>query len=319
MDRLDAMRAFATVAERGSFVEAARRLRLSPAAVTRAVALLEDQLGLLLLNRTTRSVRLTERGAIYLDLCKQVLADIADGERRVRGEDASPRGSLVVAAPILFGRLHVLPIIERLLRAHPALSIRLMLSDRLVHLVDEGVDVAVRIGELADSALIAIKLGEVQRVLVASSAYLEARGAPQTVAALARHDIIAFEGMDATNDWRFGPAGKMTVRVEPRLVVNGGDAAISAAEAGLGITRALSYQVRDAVENGRLRLVLQSAAPPPVPINIVYPARRIGAANLAAFVAAARDHFRRRPITPLTERVGRARPRNRTSRKPGAS
>ncbi len=319
MDRLDAMRAFATVAERGSFVEAARRLRLSPAAVTRAVALLEDQLGLLLLNRTTRSVRLTERGAIYLDLCKQVLADIADGERRVRGEDASPRGSLVVAAPILFGRLHVLPIIERLLRAHPALSIRLMLSDRLVHLVDEGVDVAVRIGELADSALIAIKLGEVQRVLVASSAYLEARGAPQTVAALARHDIIAFEGMDATNDWRFGPAGKMTVRVEPRLVVNGGDAAISAAEAGLGITRALSYQVRDAVEKGRLRLVLQSAAPPPVPINIVYPARRIGAANLAAFVAAARDHFRRRPITPLTERVGRARPRNRTSRKPGAS
>lgn len=299
MDRLDAMRVFAVVADRGSFAEAARHLRLSPAAVTRAVAALEGQIGTLLLNRTTRSVRLTERGAIYLDLCKRVLADLAEGERRVRGEDAAPRGLLVVAAPILFGRLHVLPIIERLLRTHRALSARLMLSDRLVHLADEGVDVAVRIGELADSALIAIKLGEVQRVLVASPAYLKERGEPQTPAALARHDLIAFEGMDATNDWRFGPAEKASVRVEPRLIVNGGDAAIAAAESGLGITRALSYQVRDAVQKGRLRLVLHASAPLPVPINIVHPARRVGAANLTAFITAARDHFRTRPVAPL--------------------
>jgi DNA-binding transcriptional LysR family regulator len=306
MDRLDAMRAFAAVADRGSFAEAARYLRLSPAAVTRAVAQLEGELGLVLLQRTTRSVRLTERGAVYLDACKQVFADVERGERLARGEDAEPRGALTVAAPLLFGRLHVLPIVEALLAAHPALSIRLMLSDRVVHLVEEGIDVAVRIAALADSALIAIKLGEVQRVLVASPDYLAARGSPQTPAALAQHDVIAFEGMDATNDWRFGPAGKTTVRVDPRLAVNSADAAIAAAEAGFGITRALSYQVRESVEKGRLRLVLHHAAPPAVPISVVHPARRFGATNLAAFVAAARNYFRAHPVMPLEEGTARS-------------
>ena len=306
MDRLTAMRAFAAVADRGSFAEAARYLRLSPAAVTRAVAQLEDQLGLVLLQRTTRSVRLTERGAAYLDSCRQVFADIEHGEKLARGENAEPRGALTVAAPLLFGRLHVLPIVEALLRAHPALSIRLMLSDRVVHLVEEGIDVAVRIAALADSALIATKLGEVQRVLVASPNYLDAHGTPQTPAALAQHDVIAFEGMDATNDWYFGPPGKTMVRVEPRLAVNSADAAIAAAEAGFGITRALSYQVRESIEKGRLRLVLQSAAPPPVPISVVHSARRLGATNLAAFVTAARDYFRTHPVMPLLEGTARS-------------
>jgi len=297
MERLDAMRTFVTVADLGSFAEAARRLHLSPAAVTRAVVLLEEQLGLTLLNRTTRSVRLTERGTLYLETCRQVLDDLAHGERRARGEDAAPRGLLTVAAPVLFGRLFVLPIVAALLRSHAALSIRLMLSDRNVHLIEEGVDLAVRIGELADSALRAIKVGEVQRVLVASPAYLAARGWPEAPAALVDHDLIAFQGLDTTNDWRFGAARPVSVRVEPRLTVNNGDAAIAAAEAGLGLTRALSYQVKAAVEAGRLALVLQAHAPTPVPISLVYPAQRLGSPNLAAFVAAARRRFQEEPVT----------------------
>ncbi len=298
MDRLDAMRAFATVADRGSFAEAARRLRLSPAAVTRAVAQLEDQLGLLLLHRTTRSVRLTERGALYLEACRQILADLADADRLVRGEDAQPRGTMRVAAPLMFGRLHVLPVVQQLLRDHPGLAVRLMLSDRTVHLVEEGIDVAVRIGDLADSALTALKVGEVRRVLVASPAYLAARGTPETPAMLAGHDLISFESMDATDDWRFA-GSQARVRLEPRLYVNSADASIAAAEAGLGITRTLSYQVDAAVRAGRLRLVLAPYAPPALPVHIVYPARRLGSANVAAFVQAARRYLRALPVIAI--------------------
>jgi DNA-binding transcriptional LysR family regulator len=295
MDRLDAMRAFAAVADLGSFAEAARRLRLSPAAVTRAVAGLEDRLGLVLLNRTTRSVKLTERGVLYVETCKQILADIEAADRRVRGEDAAPRGMMVVAAPLMFGRLHVLPILAGLLSEHRELAVRLMLGDRTVHLVEEGVDVAVRIGELADSALTAFKVGEVRRVLVASPDYLAARGTPATPAELAGHDLIAFEGVEATNDWRFGERESTRVRVEPRLAVNSADAAIAAAESGLGITRTLSYQVHAALAAGRLRLLLERSSPPAMPVNVVYPSRRLGSANVAAFVKAARAHFRTLP------------------------
>src|SRR5713226_4113024 len=165
MDRLDAMRIFVAVAKLGSFAEAARQLRLSPSVATRSIAQLEDQLGLMLLTRTTRSLRLTDRGEIFLESCQQILADIDGAERRVRGENAEPRGELKVAAPIVFGRLHVLPVVNRILKEHRGLAVRLALSDRNVNLVDEGIDIAVRVGVLADSSLIAIKLGEVSRVL----------------------------------------------------------------------------------------------------------------------------------------------------------
>ena len=290
------MRVFVAVAERGSFVEAARRLRLSPAAITRAVAQLEDHLGLSLLHRTTRAVRLSERGALYLDHCRRVLDDIADAERAVRGEDAAPRGTLTVAAPLMFGRLHVLPVLARLLREHRDLAARLLLSDRVVHLVEEGVDAAVRIGEPADSALIAVKVGAVRRVLVASPGYLAAHGTPQAPADLAGHDLVAFEGVNFTSEWRFGDARALTLRIEPRLAVNSADAAIAAAEAGLGITRTLSYQVHEAVQAGRLRLVLDRFAPPAVPVQVMYPSQRRGAANVTAFMHAARAHFAMLPM-----------------------
>jgi DNA-binding transcriptional LysR family regulator len=295
MDSLEAMRIFVSVATQGSFTEAARRMRLSPSVVTRSISQIEEKLGILLLNRTTRSVQLTERGEIYLGDCKQILEDVEMAQRRVRGENAKPRGLLRVTAPLLFGRLYVLPIVNRLLSEHPALSIHLTLSDRNVHLVEEGVDVAVRVGELADSSLIAVRLGAATPVLTASPDYLQKRGAPASPTALSLHDIILFEGIGTTNEWPFG-ANRNMVRVEPRLIVNGADAAITAAEAGVGITRTLSYQVWDAVRAGRLTLILQQFAPPPMPVSVAYQARRIASANVAVFVKAMRDHFKANPL-----------------------
>jgi DNA-binding transcriptional LysR family regulator len=298
MDHLGAMRVFVSVAKLGSFTEAARRLQLSPSVVTRAVAQLEDQLGLTLLLRTTRSLRLTERGELYLQSCQQILQDVDGAERRVRGEDAEPYGSLKIAAPVVFSRLHVLPIVSRLLRDHGEVAVELMLSDRNVHLLEERVDVAVRIGELADSSLIAVKLGAVQRVVVASPGYLKQRGEPKAPAQLAGHDIVAFEGIGAVDQWRFHPGGR-PLRLEPKLTVNSVDASIAAAEAGIGITRALSYQVKASVTAGRLMPILQPFAPPPSPVNALYPARRVASANVAAFVAAARDYFKAHPLLPV--------------------
>jgi DNA-binding transcriptional LysR family regulator len=298
VDHLGAMRIFVSVARLRSFSEAARRLQLSPSVVTRAIAQLEDELGLTLLLRTTRSLRLTERGELYLESCQRILEDIDGAERQVRGEDAAPRGTLKVAAPVVFGRLHVLPIVNNVLRDHREVAVELTLSDRNVHLVEEGVDVAVRIGELADSSLIAIKLGVVSRIVVASPAYLQRRGAPKSPAELAGHDIIAFEGLGAADEWRFSGGGR-PVRLEPRLTVNSIDASIAAAEAGIGIARPLSYQAQASVLAGRLTPILQHFAPPPVPVNAIYPARRIASANIAAFVKTARAYFKAHPLVPV--------------------
>ncbi|MDR3461948.1 MAG: LysR family transcriptional regulator [Beijerinckiaceae bacterium] len=300
MDRLETMRVFVAVATFGSFAEAARQLRLSPSVITRSVAELEDRLGLVLLNRTTRSVGLTERGAIFLESCRQILEDIEGAERRVRGADAEPRGSLKVAAPILFGRLHVLPIITRVLMKHPGLAIQLTLSDRNVHLAEEAVDVAIRIGDLADSSMMAIRLGFVSRVLVASPDYLRRRGIPSAPTDLSRHDIIAFGNLDTTNEWRFGPTAKL-VRVAPRLTVNSADAAIAAAEVGLGLTRALSYQVMASVRAGRLVPLLTAFMAEQLPVSAIYPARRIASTNLGAFLKNAREYFKSDPLIPIEE------------------
>jgi DNA-binding transcriptional LysR family regulator len=253
-----------------------------------------------LLLRTTRSLRVTERGGLYLESCQRILEDIDGIERKVRGENAEPHGNLKVAAPVVFGRLHVLPIVNRVLREHRAVLVQLTLSDRNIYLVEEGVDVAVRIGELADSSFISVKLGVVSRVLVASPSYLKEQGVPKSPADLGDHDIIAFEGISATNEWRFSTGTKL-VRVAPRLTVNNADAAIAAAEAAVGITRTLSYQVRASVEAGRLIPILQKFAPAPSPVNAIYPARRIASANIAVFVKAARDYFKAHPLVPVEE------------------
>jgi len=296
MDRLDAMRIFAAVAEAGGFAGAARRLLISPSAATRAVASLEEELGVTLLNRTTRVVRLTERGEIFLDQCRRILEDVAAAERLARGEDGEPRGRLTITAPVCFGRLNVLPVIDRLIAAHASLSVRMILLDRVVDLIQEGIDIGVRIGPLADSALIATRVGETRRVAVASPAYLQKHGAPDAPADLKSHRMIAFESLEATREWRFGEDGKIFVRLDSALAVNTADAAIAAAEAGLGVTRVLCYQAKAALAAGRLRLVLEDFAPAPVPVSLIRPAHRGASPNVNAFVETARAYFRERPV-----------------------
>jgi DNA-binding transcriptional LysR family regulator len=291
MDRLDMLRTFVAVADHASFAEAARRLRVSPTAASRAVAALELDLGTPLLRRTTRSVRLTDEGAAYLERCRAALTELDDAALALRGTGALPGGNLVVTAPVTFGRIHILPIATSLLRSHPQLDIELTLIDRVVRLVDEGIDVAVRIGDLSDSALHALKVAEVRRVLVASPGYLAARGTPVNVPALHDHALISFTEIDRAHEWRFGATGKTAIRIEPRLTVNSADAAIAAAVDGVGIARVLSYQAREAVASGRLVTLLDEAAPPPAPVHLVYQANRRGSVNMRAFIDAARAHF----------------------------
>lgn len=292
MDRLDMLRTFAEVADRASFTEAARERRISPTAASRAVASLERMLGVSLFRRTTRQVALTPEGATYLEQCRHALALLDDAARTLRGEDAEPRGLLVVTAPVVFGRMHILPLIADLLCAHPALDVRLTLTDRVVRLVEEGIDVAVRIADLPDSALHAVRLGEVRRVLVASPGYLAARGAPSAVEALGEHDLIVFDAFAQNGEWRFGGKGRPALRVEPRLLTNSVEAAIDAAVAGLGITRALSYQVSSHIAEGRLTAVLSEHEPPAVPVTLLFQTSRQRSPNLRAFVDLASKRLR---------------------------
>lgn len=296
MDTLDTMRTFVAVAKAGSFATAARRLRRSPSVVTRSIAQLEDHLGVVVLSRTTRAVRLTERGRLYLDECERILEHVAAAEHAIRSDGDELRGELAIAAPVMFGRLHVLPVVAELLAKHPALSARMALSDANAHLVDEGIDVAVRIGPLADSAAIATALGAVARVVVASPAYLANRRAPRAPADLQGHDVIAFDGLDSTREWRF--ADGAAVRVAPRLTVNSADAALAAAEAGVGVARVLSYQAKPAVDAGRLVLLLAAHAPRAIAIHAVYPARRAATPAVTAFIAAARAHLKQARLAP---------------------
>jgi DNA-binding transcriptional LysR family regulator len=294
MDQLDAMRTFLAVVDRSSFAEAARALQISPAAATRAISGLESDLGLRLLYRTTRSVRLTERGAVYADRCRQILQNLDDVRAEVRGEDAVPRGLLSLTAPVLFGRLHVAPIAEALIAAHPDLSVRLTLVDRVVHLVEEGFDVAVRIGPLPDSALIAVPVARVRRILVASPAYLADKGTPSAPADLRSHRIVSFEGVDATREWRFGADGRIAVAIAPRLTVNNAEASVDAAVRGLGIARVLSYQAEQALAEGALVRILRDDEPSSLPVSLVHAAERRTSANVAAFLREARSYFKGR-------------------------
>jgi DNA-binding transcriptional LysR family regulator len=291
MDQLDTLRTFVAVAEKASFAEAARVLGVSPTAVSRGIASLEESLGATLLRRTTRSVALTPEGEAYLERCRHVLEELDDAARALRGDKAEPRGLLIVTAPVVFGRMHMLPVIERLLRAHPALDARLMLTDRVVRLVEEGVDVAVRIAELADSALHAVQIALVRRVLVASPDYLAGRGVPKDVSELRNHDLIAFDNFTRNGEWRFGPANQIAVKCEPRLLTNSVETAVDATISGLGITRVLNYQVAHHIAAGRLRNLLADFDPPPVPVSLLYQANRLRSPNARALIDGARRYF----------------------------
>src|SRR6202012_1853619 len=243
MDRIDAMQAFVAVADLEGFAPAARKLKLSPSAVTRLIAALEERLGARLLQRTTRSVTLTDTGRHYLERARRILADVEEAERAAEGERTRPSGRLVVSAPLGFGRLHVSPVMSAYLKRYPDVSAELRLEDRMINLVEDGIDLAVRIGHLADSTLVARHVGEMRRIVVASPAYLKARGEPKIPEAIASHDTIQFGASAGVADWRFVEDGdEVRFGVTPRLSTNSADAAIQYAEAGGGLTRVLAYQ-----------------------------------------------------------------------------
>jgi DNA-binding transcriptional LysR family regulator len=285
MDRIDAMQAFVAVADLHGFAPAARKLGLSPSGVTRLIAALEDRLGARLLQRTTRSVTLTDVGARYLERIRRILADVEEAEGAAEDERTRPSGRLVVSAPIGFGRLHVSPVMSAYLMRYPEVSAELRLSDRMINLVEDGVDLAIRIGHLADSTLVARHVGEMRRIVVASSGYLEPRGEPKTPEAIASHATIQFGATTASPDWRFVEDGReVSVACAPRFTTNSADAAIQYAEQGGGLTRVLAYQAAEAIKAGRLRIVLEKFEPPPLPIHIVYPTSRLLSAKVRTFI-----------------------------------
>lgn len=285
MDRLDAMQAFVAVADLQGFAPAARKLGLSPSGMTRLIAALEDRLGARLLQRTTRSVTLTDAGARYLERARRILADVEEAESAAEGEQTRPGGRLVVSAPVGFGRLHVSPVMSAYLKRYPEVSADLRLSDRMVNLVEDGVDLAVRIGHLPDSTLVGRHVGEMRRIVVASQEYLKRRGEPKTPKEVASHDTIQFGAMTAAPDWRFVENGReIRVAVAPRFSSNIADAAIQYAEAGGGLTRVLAYQAAASLEAGRLKIVLAKFEQPPLPIHIVYPTSRLLSAKVRTFI-----------------------------------
>jgi DNA-binding transcriptional LysR family regulator len=285
MDRLDAMAAFVAVAELHGFKAAGQRLGLSPSAVTRLIAALEERLGIRLLQRTTRSVTLTNAGSRYLERARRILADVREAEGAAQAEQLTPTGRFVVSAPNVFGRLNVTPVMCTYLSRYPEVSGELILSDRIVNLIDDGVDVAVRIGALDDSTLFARKVGATRRVVVASPQYLAQRGEPRRPRDLDSHDIVSFTAVSPGPEWRF-PSGQREDRVTftPRFATNSADAAISHVLRGGGLTMVLAYQVIELVRAGKLSVVLSGAEPPPLPIHVVHPSTRLLSANVRAFV-----------------------------------
>jgi DNA-binding transcriptional LysR family regulator len=285
MDRIDAMQAFVAVADLQGFAPAARKLGLSASNVTRLIAALEQRLGARLLQRTTRQVALTDAGARYLERARRILADVEEAEGSARDERTRPGGRLVISAPIGFGRLHVSPVVTAYLKRYPEVSVDLRLSDRMINLVEEGADLAIRIGHLPDSALVARHVGEMRRIVVASPDYLARRGEPKTPAALASHDTIQFGAMTAAPDWRFVDHGReVRIATAPRFSTNSADAAIQYAEAGGGLTRVLAYQAAESLKAQRLQIVLAAFEQPALPIHIVYPTSRLLSAKVRTFI-----------------------------------
>ncbi len=275
------MNVFVAVAEEESFAAGARRLRMSPPAVTRAVAALEGRLGVKLLNRTTRHVRATEVGQRYLEDARRVLAEADAADEGAAGVNAEPRGRLAVTAPVLFGRMFVMPGILEYLERYPGTEVSAVFLDRVVNLLEEGLDVGVRIAELPDSSMRARLVGSVRVILCASREYLRRHGVPKVPQDLLKHSIIVSIAGSNAVDWRFG---SRTLRIQPRLTVTTNDAAIEAALRGFGITRLLSYQVAPQLAAGELKIVLEEHEPEPRPIHIVHREGRYASAKVRAFV-----------------------------------
>ncbi|RWL15836.1 MULTISPECIES: LysR family transcriptional regulator [Mesorhizobium] len=297
MDRLEAMSLFVAAVEAGSLSAAGRRFGIPLATVSRKVSDLERHLKTRLLNRSTRQLTLTDAGHAYLAACRRILDEVGEAERSAAGEYIAPTGELIITAPIVFGRLHVLPVVTGFLAAYPDVAIRLMLADRTTQLSEEHIDLAVRIGELPDSSLVATRIGSIRRVVCASPAYLAEHGMPETPRDLAAHNCITFEGLTAPAAWTFA-TGKteLAVPIRSRLRVNTAEAAVDAAVAGAGMTRVLSYQVTAAVRAGTLRAVLQAFEPQPWPVSLVHAGQGLLPVKLRAFLDFAAPRLKKRLV-----------------------
>lgn len=295
MDRLEAMAVLLAAAESGSLSKASRQLRLPLATVSRKVSELEAHLNATLLIRSAKGLELTAAGRSYVTAAKAILEQVTEAERAAAGEYTEPKGDLVVTAPIMFGRLHMLPVVTRFLAAFPDVAVSLVLTDRVTHFLDDQVDVALRIGPLPDSSLIATRLGTVRHVVCASPDYLAVHGEPATPDDLARHSVISFQSVSALSSWAFESGGnEIIASFRSRLGVNTIDAAIDAGLSGAGLVRAVSYQIVDHVRAGRLKTVLSDFEPAPRPVHLVYDAQNRLPLKLRAFVDFAVPRIRER-------------------------
>lgn len=285
MDRLTEMQIYVAVAESEGFAAAARRLKISPPVVTRAIAELEARLGVTLLNRTTRYVRVTDAGLRYLEDARRVIAAADEADEAVIGINGEPRGHIAVTAPVLFGRIYVMPGIVDYLQRYPATEVSAMFVDRVVNLLEEGIDVALRIGELGDSSFHALRVGSVRRVLCAASDYITQHGLPAHPKELQNHTLIVAANLGMNAEWRFGQLGKpLSIRIKPRLAVTSIDSAIDAAVRGLGITRIMSYQIAQELEQGKLQILLSEFEPDIVPVHILHREGRYASAKIRSFI-----------------------------------
>lgn len=295
MDRFASMTTLLAAVEGGSLSAASRKLGVPLATVSRKVSELEAHLHTRLLNRTSRRLTLTDAGRSYVAACKRILEDIGEAERAAAGEYSAPRGDLVITAPVVFGRLHVLPVLAAFLKAYPDIDARLALADRVFNLHEEGVDLAVRIGELPDSSLVATRIGAIRQIVCGSPGYFKEHGRPSQPRDLSRHQCVTFDGPMAQHNWRFVIDGKLVaIPVRSRLTVNNAESAIEAAIAAIGITRVLSYQAASACRSGALIRILQKFEPPPSPANLVYAGQGRLPIKLRAFIDFAAPRLRDR-------------------------
>ncbi len=295
MDRLESMAVFLAVMEAGSLSAAGRRLGMPVATVSRKLSELESHLTARLLNRSTRQLTLTDAGRTYVAACRRILEDVNEAEQAAAGEYSAPKGELSVTAPIAFGRLHVLPVITEFLRSYPDVNVRLTLGDRNANLLEEHVDLAIRIGELPDSSLTSTRVGMIRHVVCGSPRYFAERGAPSSPGELSAHQCITFEALMSPDSWLFNVGGaEVSVPIHSRLVVNTAEAAIDGSIAGFGLTRVLSYQIEEACRSGALDVTLEEFEPAPFPVSLVYSRQGRLPLKLRAFLDFATPRLRER-------------------------
>jgi DNA-binding transcriptional LysR family regulator len=294
MDKLRAMEIFVRIVDEGSLTAAAQALDMSGPSVVRALAALERAMSVRLMNRTTRRSSLSDEGREYYERCKRVLAEVAEADASISARRTKPRGRLRVTAPVMYGRMHVAPVVADFMAKYRQMEIELLLLDRIIDLVEEGIDVALRVGNLPESTLVAVPVGSTRRVVCAAPSYLAREGVPKSPADLAAHRCIVFSGLSRGNDWSFAGKRSVQVDVRPALRTNQVDVAIDACLRGLGCGQFLSYQVDPLVKAGKLRRVLDDFEPAPLPINVVYPHGRHVSANVRAFIDIAVPRLRAR-------------------------